>query len=58
MSFLKNFFGDDSTIVGLCGFEREKPDYSKNLARNDFFFNNLQTENVFETNFTNNVLLL
>lgn len=57
MGFFKKIFKDDSTIIGLCGFDKEKISYNKNLAKTDFFFNNYQTENVFETNFEKNVLL-
>jgi hypothetical protein len=62
MKFLKNFFNDESTIVGLCGFKTMRPNYSKNPIEKDFFFNPFQIEKPcafnYETNFRNNVLLL
>lgn len=62
MNFLKNFFDDESKIIGLCGFEMMKPKYSQNPIENDFFFNPFKGERLFtpnyETNFINNALLL
>lgn len=58
MEFLKRFFNDENTIIGLCGFENMKPDYNKNSGEINFFTNSFQTEKVFETNFGGNVLLL
>lgn len=62
MKFLKNFFNDESTIVGLCRFDSIKQKYNKNVTtsglENDFFFNPFQTQQVFETNISRNALLL
>lgn len=58
MEFLKNFFNDENTIIGLCRFEMMKSDYNKNSGEINFFTNSFQTEKVFETNFRGNVLLL
>lgn len=58
MNFLKNLFDDESTIIGLCGFNLEKSNYNQNLIKKDLFFNSFQIEKVFETDFTKNVLLL
>lgn len=56
MNFLKNFFNDDSTIIGLCGFGLEKSNaYARpftNQKINPFDF-----EKVFVTNVKENVLL-
>lgn len=57
MNFFKQFFNDESTIIGLCGFETMKPNYNKNLADNNFFFNSFLTEKTFETNLKKNILL-
>lgn len=58
MSFLKNLFNDNSTIIGLCGFDMKKPNYKSSLANNDFYYNKLEAETIFETNFSTNTLLL
>lgn len=58
MNFLKNFFDDECKIIGLCGFQTMKPKYNENSIDNDFFFNPFEHKRVFETNYTNNVLLL
>lgn len=65
MEFIKKIFNDDSTIVGLCGFEEMKPNYNKkslntgvcNVIFNPFIPQKPSTFN-FETNFEGNVLLL
>lgn len=57
MEFLRNFFNDEGTVIGLCGFKNIKPDYNKNLIENCFFTNSFQTRKTFETNFKNNSLL-
>lgn len=58
MEFLKNFFNDDSKIIGLCGFDLEKPYYSKNTFTPPVFKTGNISENFFETKLTNNILLL
>ena len=58
MSFLKNLFGDDSTLVGLCGFKFVKTVYKKAELEHNFFFNPFDSEKVFETNYVKNNLLL
>lgn len=57
MNFLKNFFNDENTIIGLCGFEGLKPNYVEAI-KNDFCFNPFQQKTNFETNFSKNTLLL
>lgn len=61
MNFLKNFFDDESKIIGLCGFQTMRPKYSENKMEKDFFINPFQREKVyvsnFETNYKNNILL-
>lgn len=58
MEFLKKFFNDDSTIIGLSGFKMLKPKYNESPIKNDFFFNPFQSETIFETKFEKNVLLI
>jgi len=58
MSFLKSFFNDESTKIGLCGFKMTKQKYSKNSTEPNFYFNPFQQEKAFETNFRANALLL
>lgn len=58
MEFLRNFFNDESAVIGLCGFKDTKMNYNKNLIENCFFTNSFQTRKTFETNFGGNVLLL
>lgn len=64
MEFIKSFFNDDSSIVGLCGFEEMKPKLNKKDVTKgvcDVIFNPFipQKPNQFnfETNFERNVLL-
>jgi hypothetical protein len=57
MRFLKNFFDDETTIVGLCGFDEIKPKYPQRTVVSESFFNHFSTERKFETNFYGNVLL-
>lgn len=66
MDFLKNFFDDESKIIGLCGFKTLKPKYSESTVSSEklyTYFENAQTINAlfstpFETNFAKNALLL
>lgn len=58
MKFLKNFFNDESKIIGLCGFKSMRTGYPKSSMETDFFFNPFQREKAFETNYTRNTLLL
>lgn len=58
MQFLKKFFDDNSTIIGLCSFEQMKPKYYQRAAEENFFFNPYQFENRWETKFENNTLLI
>jgi len=57
MNFLKNFFNDESKIIGLCGFETMKPKYGSNTVINDSFFEHFSVDKHFETNFSQNNLL-
>ncbi|MEI8129029.1 MAG: hypothetical protein WCG95_05370 [bacterium] len=57
MDFFKNFFNDEATIIGLCGFKTIKSKYINNPIENDFFFNPFESNRVFETNFKQNVFL-
>lgn len=64
MEFLKKFFNDDSTTIGLCKFNTYK--YNSKVNQNqkeaDFFFNPFQSQKTFvfnyETNFSKNTILL
>lgn len=58
MNFLKSFFCEDTTIIGLCGFKGMKRSYNKNPIKNNFYFNPFENKQVFETNFGLNKLLL
>lgn len=58
MQFLKNLFGEDTMIIGLCGFRGMKRSYNKNPIKNEFNFNPLEYKNLFQTNFGANKLLL
>lgn len=62
MNFLKNFFDDESKIIGLCGFKTIKQKHKETLPESTFFFNPFQGEKVyvsnFETNFSKNILLI
>ena len=58
MKFLKNLFGDDTTVVGLCGFKDMKRTYNQTPIKNNFDFNPLEYKQIFETNFGVNKLLL
>lgn len=57
MNFIKNLFNDESTIIGLCGFEKNKPKcYNNNIAKTAFL-NTFAIKTTFETNFAKNVFL-
>lgn len=58
MKFLKNFFNDESTIIGLCGFNLEKTYCTKKIFIDENFSNPFQQQRIFETNFSKNTLLL
>lgn len=62
MQFLKHFFDDDSTIVGLCSLSTKNPEYNSNRMTDDVvhhaFAINKTHYYVYETNVSNNVLLL
>lgn len=57
MEFLKNFFNDDNTKVGLCGFDMKRPNYGITFGKSDLSFRSFQSEKAFETDFGGNVLL-
>lgn len=58
MKFLKNFFNDESKIVGLCAFKTMRPKYAQTALKADIFFNPFESNKPFETNFKQNILLL
>lgn len=58
MEFLKKFFNDDSTTVGLCKFESIKPKHTNKNTETVCFFNPFITEKIYETNFNKNILLI
>lgn len=62
MEFLKKFFNDDSTVVGLCKFNMSKPIKKNDPIENDIFFNPFQSQKSFvfnyDTNFSKNTILL
>lgn len=57
MNFLKNFFNDDSTIVGLCSFEKRRAGFCQKEIINDILFKNVSFEKSFNTNFSGNTFL-
>lgn len=57
MKFLKNFFDDESTIIGLCGFNSKKPVYFEKSYVRTRFLKTLKSEKNFSTNITKNVFL-
>lgn len=57
MKFLKKFFDDDSTIVGLCRFELAQRKKRIKSEDKDMFFNPFIKDRNFQTNYTNNALL-
>ena len=57
MNFLKNFFDDESKIVGLCGFEKRGLGFCQKDIINNVLFTNVSFEKHFETNFTKNMFL-
>lgn len=58
MEFVKNFFNDDSKIVGLCGFKTINKQNSSYFVKNDLLFNNSPSTKVFQTNYSKNILLV
>ena len=59
MNFLKKFFNDESNVVGLCSFKMAEPTkHTANPLGKEIFFNPFEKKIVFETNYSNNVLLL
>lgn len=62
MKFLKQFFNDDSVIVGLCGFKGIKPAYNESPVFNENFFRSIEFKksdiSIFETDFEKNIFLL
>lgn len=55
MQFLKNFFNDENTIVGLCAFERRKTSRTK---FSESFFHDFQMREKFIPKIENNILLI
>ncbi|HNW26385.1 MAG TPA: hypothetical protein PKI94_06310 [Candidatus Gastranaerophilaceae bacterium] len=56
LKILKNFFNDDSTKVGLCGFNLQKP--ARQKLATESIFNSAQLPKTFKTDFEKNVLLI
>ncbi len=56
LKILKNFFNDDSTKVGLCGFNLQKPAQRK--LTTESIFSIARFEKSFKTDFEKNVLLI
>lgn len=57
MEFLKKFFSDDDSVIGLCGFKQIKPKYYQTPVMEEVFFNPFESKRVYETNFSKNVFL-
>lgn len=58
MNFLKKIFNDDKEIIGLSGFKGMKRPCNKNPIENKFNFNPIRQQQIFETNFVENKMLL
>ena len=58
MEFLKKFFNDDGKRVGLCKFDLVKQKHQNMPITTDFCFNPFQAQKTFETDFTENILLV
>lgn len=62
MNFLKNFFEDETKIIGLCAFKTMRPKCKlqtlPQILYPDYNFNPIETIKNFETNFEKNILLL
>jgi len=54
-NFLKAFFNDEKTIVGLCAFEMERPSQAR---INEALFNDFQFNKTFEPKYEKNVFLI
>lgn len=57
MNFLKNFFKDDSIIVGLCGFKSMKPGYCSETILRDRLFAVCDNSKIFQTDYAKNMFL-
>lgn len=57
MEFLKKFFNDDNTVIGLCKFERIRPKYYQTPATEAVFFNSFESKCIYKTNVEKNILL-
>lgn len=57
MEFFKNFFDDDSTIVGLSRF-RESKNKTKYFDKSTVYFTPSTCKPIFTTNFIENTLLV
>lgn len=57
MDFFKNFFNEESTIIGLCGFNLEKRRYNKSMISSQIFSPQAASKKVFETKFEKNIFL-
>ena len=57
MNLVKNFFDDDSVIVGLTSFKTFKKNYTNTASIEPIFFNPFESNIIFETNVDSNVFL-
>ncbi len=57
MNLVKNFFDDDSVIVGLTSFKIFKKNYTNTASIEPIFFNPFESNRIFETNIDSNVFL-
>jgi len=54
LKFIKNFFDDNSKIIGLCAFDRK----AKSYGRQRDYFHNVFNRNSFVPRADNNILLI
>lgn len=58
MKFLTNFFNDEGAVIGLCRFKLEKENHDEKSLSSEVFFNPFKSGQVYETNFSKNILLV
>lgn len=57
MEFLKNFFNDESTVIGLCKFEKTKHRYCQTPVLEEIFFQPFLVKSVYKTDTKKNIFL-
>lgn len=57
MNFLKNFFNDESMIIGLCGFKSMRPNYCSEAVLRNRLFAVCDSSKTFQTDASKNLFL-